>query len=294
MKRIALLLLSLLTVAGPCCIAPAASAPEVLRWDRLPLPVPLIVGQERVIILDRAVRVGVPADVRERLRVQSAGGALYLRASAPFESARLQLEDRDSGALMLLDVQAAAPVAGQPALAPLHIVNGVTPSTTDPGAAPSASAEASTPAEVADSHTPVPVVLTRYAAQSLYAPLRTVEPVTGIVRVPLPRRLALESVLPTLPVHVTALAAWRLQDHWVTALKLTNRSEGWLQLDPRALQGDFLAASFQHHSLGPHGEPTDTTVLYLVTRSHGLSEALLPALSAADPSANLPPPRARP
>src|SRR3546814_1041600 len=59
--------------------------------------------------------------------------------------------------------------------------------------------------------TPVPVVLTRHAAQNLYAPLRTVEPVAGIGRVNLRRGLALDTLLPTLPVHARALAAWRLR-----------------------------------------------------------------------------------
>ena len=37
------------------------------------------------------------------------------------------------------------------------------------------------------------------------------------------------------------------------------------------------------------GTPSDTTVLYLVTRGHGLAESLLPALSPIDASVNLPP-----
>ncbi|WP_134637617.1 DUF3438 family protein, partial [Pseudomonas aeruginosa] len=39
---------------------PASQAVEILRWERLPLAVPLVVGQERVIFIDRNVRVGVP------------------------------------------------------------------------------------------------------------------------------------------------------------------------------------------------------------------------------------------
>ena len=42
---------------------PASRAVEILRWERLPLPVPLVVGQERVVFIDRNVRVGVPARV---------------------------------------------------------------------------------------------------------------------------------------------------------------------------------------------------------------------------------------
>ena len=59
--------------------------------------------------------------------------------------------------------------------------------------------------------------------------------------------------------------------------------------DPRALQGNFVAATFQHPNLGPAGTASDTTVLYLVTRGHGLAESLLPALSPIDASVNLPP-----
>ena len=63
----------------------------------------------------------------------------------------------------------------------------------------------------------------------------------------------------------------------------------WLDLDPRALQGDFLAATFQHPTLGPAGRAADTTVVYLVTRGHGLAESLLPKVAPIDATANLPP-----
>src|SRR5690606_1083051 len=127
-----------------------------------------------------------------------------------------------------------------------------------------------------------------YAAQSLYAPLRTVEPVHGIARVNLRRDLPLVTLLPTLPVRAAGLAAWRLEDQWVTAIRLTNTSGEWLDLDPRALQGVVVTATFQHPDLGPAGEPSDTTVVYVVTRGHGLAESLLPAISPIDASVNLP------
>ena len=140
--------------------------------------------------------------------------------------------------------------------------------------------------------TPIPVVLTRYAAQTLYAPLRTVEPANGIVRVNLRRDLTLDTLLPTLPVRARALAAWRLEDQRVTAIRLTNTSARWIALDPRALQGDFLTATFQHPDLGPAGDAHDTTVVYLVTRGRSLAQSLLPVISPVDASLNLPAPNA--
>lgn len=250
-------------------LAPLSQAVEIRRWERLPLSVPLQVGEERVVFVDRRVRVGVPAGVGERLRVQSAGGALYLRASEALGPTRLQVQDVDSGALLLLDVVASAAAAGEAPLEPLRIVNAEAPIT----------GEAEQPQPRL---TPLPVVLTRYAAQMLYAPLRTVEPLPGVARVGLRDDLPLQTLLPTLPIQARALAAWRLDDHWVSAVRLSNQSSRWLELDPRALQGAFVAATFQHATLGPAGEATDTTVVYLVTRGQGLAGALLPLAEVAD------------
>ncbi|TKY80216.1 TIGR03749 family integrating conjugative element protein [Pectobacterium polonicum] len=266
-------------------LTPVVHAVEILHWERLPLAVPLMVGQERIVFVDRNIRVGVPASVGDRLRVQSAGGAIYLRASEPIEPTRLQLQDADSGTLILLDIAASPAKDGEPVLEPVRIVEG---KTTPPRYGQQRDSETDAPITEQDRptrrETPVAVVLTRYAAQNLYAPLRTIEPVPGIVRVNLRRDLPLDTLLPTLPVQTTALASWRLEDQWVTAVRLTHMAGGWIELDPRTLQGDFLTATFQHPALGPRGTPEDTTVLYLVTRKHGLSQSLLPAIQRFDPA----------
>ncbi|AMA37113.1 TPA: TIGR03749 family integrating conjugative element protein [Stenotrophomonas maltophilia] len=293
MKHPVLTLLGLLAVAA----APAVQAVEILRWERMPLAVPLKVGHERIVFIDRNVRVGVPAGVGERLRVQSAGGAVYLRASEPIEPTRLQLQDADTGALILLDIAAEPAKDGEAELEPVRIVEGnSTPARYgdqpgDDNEAP-ARAQDQAGARAARRETPVSVVLTRFAAQNLYAPLRTVEPLPSVMRVNLRRDLDLGTLMPTLPVRAVALASWRLEDQWVTAVRLTNSSSGWITLDPRVLQGDFLTATFQHEALGPRGTPEDTTVLYLVTRGRGLAQSLLPAVNRFDPAVHLPQPEA--
>src|SRR5690606_21998029 len=250
------LLLILATATLTFGLAPNSVALEILRWERLPLDLPLVVGHERVVFIDRNVRVGVPASIGERLRVQSAGGAIYLLASEPIEPTRLQLQDADNGALILIDI---ATQSGDAPLEPVRIIAGEAPAHYEQSSAAPPTA-VSYPAR----ETPIPVVLTRYAAQSLYAPLRTVEPVDGISRGNLRRDLRLETLLPTLPVRARALAAWRLEDQWVTAIRLTNTSAQWIDLDPRALQGNFITATFQHSDLGPAGDSRDTTAVYLV------------------------------
>ncbi|MFC4729382.1 TIGR03749 family integrating conjugative element protein [Coralloluteibacterium thermophilus] len=284
-------LLATLGAALLLALSVPVHAVEILRWERLPLALPLVVGEERVIFIDRNVRVGVPASVGARLRVQSAAGAVYLRASEPIEPTRLQLQDAGSGTVILLDIAAEAPQEGQPPLEPVRIVIAA------PAGGQGVAAEDDPQARAARTDrpappTPVPVVLTRYAAQSLYAPLRTVEPVPGITRANVRRDLPLHSLLPTLPIQAQALAAWRLGDLWVSAVRLRNTAPRGFDLDPRALQGDFLTATFQHPDLGPAGTPEDTTVVYLVTRGRGLPQSLLPAIAPVDASLNLPAPAA--
>jgi len=262
----------------------AAQAIELLRWERLPLALPLLVDQERVVFVERNVRVGVPASLDNRLRVQSAAGAIYLLAREPIEPTRLQLQDADTGTVMLLDIAAEPAQDGQQPLEPVRIIEAA--SAAAAAAADDDSAAAAQPVRA----TPQPVILTRFAAQNLYTPLRTVEPVPGVTRVTLRRDLPLDTLLPTLPVQAHALAAWRLDDLWVSAVRLRNHSTHWLDLDPRALQGHFLTATFQHATLGPSGTPEDTTVVYLVTRGNGLAQALLPSIAPIDAALNLPAP----
>ncbi len=263
---------------------PIAHAVEILRWERLPLAVPLVVGQERIVFVERNIRVGVPTSVDNRLRVQSAAGAIYLLASEPIEPVRLHLQDADTGTVLLLDIAAEPAQEGQPPLEPVRIIEAASAAARSDTSETGDAATAALPVR----ETPQPVILTRFAAQNLYAPLRTVEPVPGVTRATLRRDLPLDTLLPTLPVQAQALAAWRLDNLWVSAVRLRNSASHWLDLDPRALQGHFLTATFQHSTLGPSGTPDDTTVVYLVTRGHGLTQALLPTIAPVDSSLNLP------
>ncbi|MGX1021037.1 integrating conjugative element protein (TIGR03749 family) [Pseudomonas sp. Y3 TE3536] len=261
-------LILILAMASSWCSA--VGAVEVKYWDRLPLAVPLTVGQERVLMLDEDVRVGLPSVIAGKLRVQSVDGTVYLRAAEALPPTRLQLQSVKSGDIILIDIEA---LEGSEALEPVKIV------------AQTQSPDMEVAKDAAPAATPVPVVLTRYAAQNLYAPLRTVAPLPGVRRVPLSDSIAFSTLLPTERVSIKALAAWRLGDYWVTAVKIVNRGPGKVVLDPRHLQATLYAATFQHADLGLAGTPEDTTVAYLVTRGSDLKHALLlppPTSEAAD------------
>jgi integrating conjugative element protein (TIGR03749 family) len=251
-------LILILVMANGWCSA--VGAVEVKYWDRLPLAVPLTVGQERVLMLDEDVRVGLPSAIAGKLRVQSVGGTVYLRAAEALAPTRLQLQSVKSGDIILIDIEA---LEGGASLEPVKIV------------AQASAPDVEAAKEAAPAATPVPVVLTRYAAQNLYAPLRTVARLPGVRRVPLSDSVAFSTLLPTERVSIKALVAWRLGDYWVTAVKIVNRGPDKVALDPRHLQATLYAATFQHPDLGLAGTPEDTTVAYLVTRGGDLKHALL-------------------
>ncbi|QTL39061.1 TIGR03749 family integrating conjugative element protein [Xenorhabdus budapestensis] len=241
----------------------SVKADELLTWERIPLPVTLKVGQERIIFADRNVRVGLPPALGEKLRVQSTGGAVYLKANSAFPATRLQLQDSENGEIILLDVTAGKTGASEP----MRIIYPAEKSI-DSKDKPHSQSKSSWSA-------PIPVLLTRYAAQQLYAPLRTVEPVNDIQPVNLHLPASITTLYPSEPIEVTPLAGWRLHHHTVMALKLRNTAKRIIMLDPRALQGQFVTATFQHRWLGKAGTAEDTTVLYLVTQG-APGNALIP------------------
>lgn len=284
--RACLLVLGVFAVAN-------VKAVELLQWDRIPMAIPLIVGQERIVFVDQNVRVGMPPQLVGQLRVQSTGGAVYLLASQEIPPTRLQLQNVATGEIILVDIAATPAAEGQAKLEPAKIVAGAAPSTyygdTTSTRAPTKRSATSEEEDVppAPRHeTPAPVALTRYAAQILYAPLRTVEPVAGISPVRVDRALDLSSLLPVLPVEASVLGAWRLDNSYVTAVKLRNLSAQQLTMNATELMGNFTTATFQHPYLGARGNANDTTTLYLVTQGKGLKEVLLPSsVSQIDPKA---------
>lgn len=259
-----LMVLMLLTVPFT-----TAHADELMKWERIPLQVPLHVDQERLVFVDKNVRVGFPPELNGKLRVQSSGGVVYLKAGSPFPVTRLQLQNVENGELILLDVSASA---GKDSLEAVRLVYSGEVSTATASTATRVSGDGSAKSEPPQATTrkkkpdvPYPVALTRYAAQNLYAPLRTVEPLPGVQAQTLRLPKTLTTLLPGEPVSVSPLVSWSVGGYSVVAVRVKNQRSGKVVLDPRALQGRFYSAAFQHRWIGPGGTPEDTTVLYLVT-----------------------------
>jgi integrating conjugative element protein (TIGR03749 family) len=269
--RVLALSLSVLPLTATFTV-PVTQAEELMKWERIPLQIPLAVGKERVLFADKNVRVGFPPALNGKLRVQSSGGAVYLKADAAFSPTRLQLQDVENGEVILLDVTASDKGSAEPVrIVYSGDVTSVSSSHDTPAAsggnnaAPGADNGTQTKRKKVKYNAPLPVVLTRYAAQSLYGPVRTVEAVPGIhpVNPHLPKRIT--TLYPSEPVAITPLGGWGIGSRNVVALKVQNTASRKITLDPRVLQGQFVTATFQHRYLGPVGTPEDTTTLYLVT-----------------------------
>ncbi|HAK3938830.1 TPA: TIGR03749 family integrating conjugative element protein [Salmonella enterica] len=255
-----------------CLAALPAQAVELVKWERIPLPVTLHVGQERIVFVNRNVRVGFPPELKGKLRVQSTGGAVYLQPGERFARTRLVLQDVENGEMILLDISADE---GKNVLESVSLVyqGEVSSSTgnsdvaaTDSKAPAASEGQSLSKPKEKKSTTPLPVALTRYAAQSLYAPSRTIEPLPGVHSISLALPDKLTSLLPSESVEIKPLAAWGLQGYSVVALTLRNQRAEKVVLDPRRLQGSFYSATFQHRWLGASGTPEDTTTVYLVTK----------------------------
>ncbi|QPB42847.1 TIGR03749 family integrating conjugative element protein [Rodentibacter haemolyticus] len=252
---------------------PIQTQAEILmKWERTPLAIDLVTNKERLIFVDKNVQVGFPQSLQGKLRVQSMGGAVYLTALAPFDSHRIQLREMGGGQNVLLDIKA---IEGQRKPDNIRIIFDEEVQSSQGANQPDISDAVGDDSNQVRSALPVPAALVRYAAQSLYAPLRTVEPLPGVRRVAMKLPKSLPTLLPNLKVRATPLESWGLDGMVVTAVKIQHLEPFRVDLDPRYLQGRFYAASFQHGWIGEYGSLNDTTTVYLVTEGD-VSKAIVP------------------
>lgn len=230
----------------------ASHAVELVTWDKTPIPLTLEIGVERIVDFGVPVKVGVPSGLQPLLRTQSSGGVVYWLAHDGFEMRRVQVQNAETGDVVLFDLKAVAP-GEVPNNERIKIVS-PDPTFED--------AEALAADEIG------PIDLIRVAAKAFYAPKRLATEQQGIRRVP----MRLPESMPRLftgsltgKLNAKPLAAWRAGRLYVTAVKLTNTTPQTLTLDHRLLMGSLTYATFQHADVGPRGTATDTTTVYLIT-----------------------------
>lgn len=242
----------------------ALSTPERVVWNKAPIAIPLVVGEERLVHFPDSVSIGLPQSLTPLLRSQSINGTLYLLARQAFEPTRVMVRSETDGPIYVLDISAAPGGADSRSLPDVQVLlqspqksrqNLQQKPPQDAGADQSTSDNRSQSLGYA--------ALTRYAAQQLYAPTRLIPRQPGVVAIPVnsePVDLVVGGKIEAVPV-----ATWKAGLRYVTAVKLINRTLQPVVLDPRELRGSWLAATFQHNRLLPAGSEADTTVVYLVS-----------------------------
>lgn len=235
-----------------------------LRWTKLPLKVTLPVGREVAVTFPAAAGwydVRMPSGLAGTLQVDTIDSTTLLRASTPFEEARLQVASHDGGAFYLIDVRAVddADVGDYEVIDPslLTPIGG------------SAEGPALTDGFEGDVDAAPEITLTRFMSIQFYGLQRLAPTAPGIHRysVTLPATLPL---IRNANVEAKPIAAWRYGDVHGLAIELRNLGREDYQLDPRMFRGAWRMATPQHGYLAGRGSQAakqrgaDRTMVYLI------------------------------
>jgi integrating conjugative element protein (TIGR03749 family) len=245
----------------PMAGQPPPPATEHRVWNKVPIPVNLPVGRERLILFPVPVRIGLPPELgTDALTTQIIGGTVYWKALKPFPAQRVQIQAQASGNLYLIDLSASASEQSTA----LEIV--IPEQATTPAAPglPGQAQVSATPAEPPKPKEQDYATLVRMAAQQLYAPARLRQLPEGVRIAPVGGE-ATKLLLRGGAVEATPLAAWRSGSLHVTAVRLRNTEAQEAVLNPARLRGNWLAAAFQHAYLAGRGDLRDTSAAYLVS-----------------------------
>lgn len=240
---------------------------ERVMWDKRPVDLALVIGQERMVHFPTDVRCWVPEAIRDKVSLMSANGVVYITALRPFERTRIRIQSLQSQRMYLLDAHAAD--AGTHADTLI-----VTDSDYITNAAKLDESESKSGA--GDWF----VRLTRFAAQSLYAPER-LHPTDKDIT---PIRVTLRSALPLVRggfIEATPIRSWRGGGFSVTAVRIQNLTDEPIDIVHEAtpaewamnrlldletdIRGHWLAITAQHRDLAPRSEAGAVSTLYLIS-----------------------------
>jgi len=254
---LALWLIASIAAAAYADVSPNPDPVERIIWKKVPINITLPVGRERMITFPGSVRVGIPSEITALLRTQSVKGVVYWLAVSPFDTARVQVQNAETGDYYLIDLKAVD--QKQASAAPIEIIS-------DSGATRRSGSTAESYKQRRNSGKNTEqdyVTLTRFSSQQLYAPKRLLRTPTGVFRAGVRRKPV--ALLRGSHIEAIPLVAWRSGRLHVTAVRLRNLSNHPVTLDPRALRGKWLTATFQHARLFKAGEEADTTAVYLIS-----------------------------
>lgn len=234
--------------AGPTAGPTDNEDAERVVFQRAPIRVALSVNQERLVTFPGPIAFRAPEGFEGLVQTQIIDRTAYLKAIAPFGSIRVVAEDLGTGRQI-----------------PIDLVSDSTTTVVKRPVEVMVPAQMSSDTAVAGNETKTldMVGLTRYAAQSLYAPRRLVPAVPGVKQLPI-ASVPVEGLYRGWRVQTTPIGAWRSGQLYVTAVRFTNQGQQPLDIDLQEMRGRWLAATAQHTRLLAAGSDWSTTTVYLV------------------------------
>lgn len=280
-SRIALLLSAI--TASSVCFAETRRVYE----DR-PLSLAVPVKKEIRIVFPQDVNIQIPADLESKIsHLVPDSKTIYWTAKETFAPARIIATALNGGKVYVIDIAADTKNTADdvriedPALAHQSSEDKAKPTSR---LLPSSESESETVADEADSapeekplHDPAEVVLTRFAAQTLYAPSRLIpaDSRIGVASIPsIPKSFPLLQSSQGERFTIEPVGAWEGFNRYITAVLIVNQTPAFLQFDPTKVRGNFTHITAQHINIGPKGSLEDRTTLYLVSETP-FAEALL-------------------
>lgn len=248
------------------------SAPERVLWQKRPIPVSLTVGQERMVHFPNSrVRYWLPSVLDNAVSILAVNGVLYITPHRNFQPTRIRVKNLTDHTIYLLDLMAFT----EKTVAPELIVMDEVPADNQESRTNSVGDDATKPTSAFDWF----IRLTRFAAQSLYAPERLLPADTDIY----PVRLHTATPVPLVRggnVEATPVKSWRGGGYYLTAVRLHNvthqslqilhqpqpnrPNDQWTLVLSQDLRGHWLAVTPQHTLLEAIGYQ-DVTTLYLLS-----------------------------
>lgn len=232
----------------------SVQAQQRVVWDKQPIEVIIKPGTEKMVILPtNSARVKIPAAITGSLETLSNNGVIYWESSEEFTSKRILIQDTDNDKTIVLNLTSDNEAGTGEALSVLY--KDETPQ----------NAGTAEQQEQAEEITYGYETLTRVAAKHLYAPNRLISIPPNMHRVHV-KQITDGHLIRGHMVEMKPVISFSNAGLYVTAVKLTNKQKSKITLDPRDIRGKWLAATFQHALLGPAGNLTDTTAVYLISK----------------------------
>lgn len=240
---------------------------ERIFWNKTPVAITLKTGKERLIHFPDMVRVRPPEDrTSEELKVFVVDNVVYLKALKDFPTGRMRVQvfnhtsgSFEGGTMYFLDLSARSNGGTEQ-------IQLIDKTLSQSGKINTEQLSEKTPLSTAQEQQPTVdmVELVRFASQQLYAPERLLQAHPSIYRSPLQVK-TLKSLYRGGELQSMPLASWIGGGLYVTAVKLQNKTNMTLTLDPRLFRGQWRSRTLQHTGLSHFQSETDTTTVYLVS-----------------------------